>query len=661
MAPVTGTPDYAASFKRIAFLREPGVRVRALLPASLPILSIVLAGCVAQPPVQDAGGRTVHDGRMHEDPTAEVAPHAPGSPSGTGTGHDGSLRLSTEGRSSELANAVESATPVDTRSRIPAGARSDDDAAVAPDTWVRIRQGISLPHPLPPRVMREIAWYAKNQEYIHRITQRARPYMPYIARQVEERDLPIEFALLPVVESAFRVSAYSRARALGLWQFIPSTGRLYGLKQNWWYDGRRDVVASTRAALDYLSKLLVDFDGDRLLAVAAYNWGEGNVRRAMRRNRARGKPTDVWSLRLPGETRAHVSRLLAFAAIVEDPERHGVVLDPILDRVPFEAVPLDSQIELVVAANLAGITLDEVKQFNPGFKRAATDPNGPHRLYLPAHAVQQFRANLAKVPVEKRRVHWARHVVARGDTLGALAVRYRTTVAALKNINRLGSDRIIAGRHLMIPTSAGAPGASQAGDATRIDHTAARPDTGTSIHRVRSGDSLWRIARKHGVNMRQLAMWNGLSLQAVLRPGQRLTVHGDDSAPERAAPPKPAAQSFTAPPVAIHVVERGDTLSGIAMRHGTTVRELTRFNHIDRSTILRPGQKLRLVSAAYSQSPANRGSIRYRVKRGDSLWGISQQFGVSVASLREWNRLSKGELLMPGRELDVRVAQAPAI
>ena len=389
--------------------------------------------------------------------------------------------------------------------------------------------------------------------------------------RVERRGLPIEFALLPVVESAFRVSAYSPKGALGLWQFIPSTGRLYGLKQNWWYDGRRDVVASTRAALEYLSKLLRDFHGDRLLAVAAYNWGEGNVRRSMSRNRARGRPTDVWSLRLPRETRAHVSRLLAFAAIVKEPGRYGVVLEPIPDLVQFESVPLDGQIDLGVAADLAGITLSEIYRFNPGFKRGATAPNGPHRLQLPPHAVETFRTSLANLQVEKR-MRWTSHKIVRGDTLGAIARRYRTTVTELMTLNRLTSDRILAGRSLMVPTS-----------------------------------------------------------------------------------------MIPASPAVIHVVESGDTLSGIAKRHGTTVLALTEFNRINRSAILRPGQKLRLIPAAYTKASNTRESIRYRVKRGDSLWGISRQFGVSVASLREWNQIAKGEPLIPGRELAVHIERAPAI
>ena len=540
--------------------------------------------------------------------------------------------------------------------------RTDKDAAGDRDSWAHIRDGLGFPPSMNSRVAREIKWYRKHPKYLRRLTRRARPYLAYIVREVAQRGMPMEFALLPVVESAFRVRAYSPAGASGLWQFMPSTGRRYGLRQNWWYDGRRDVVASTRAALDYLTKLLEEFDGDPLLAVAAYNWGEGNVRRAISRNRARGKPTDVWSLRLPRETRSHVSRLLAIAEIVEDPERHGVVLEPISDRIQFEGVPLEGQIDLGVAAALAGITLDELRRLNPGYKRGATDPGGPHRLQLPIHAIERFKTRLAKAPTATR-VNWTRHDIARGDTLGAIARRYGTSVAALKDVNRLASDLIRAGRHLMVPVSVVTPEFSLR-DGTMQAHLepgAAESPAG-AIHHVRRGDSLWRIARRHGVGMKQLAAWNGLSMTTVLRPGQRLAVYHRNGGASRTRAPKSVARPFDGSSSSgIHVVERGDTLSAIARRHGTTVLELVEFNRINESTILIPGQELLLMPTAYSNSTEGRGSIRYRVKRGDSLWGISRRFGVSVASLRKWNQLPKGQLLMPGRELDVRLTHAPAI
>ena len=658
MTPGTGTPDYVASAIRISSTRQHGTRACVRLPAALLSMSIVLAGCTSPPTAPDT-----HTKPKSDDAMPKAAWNEPGPPPTVETARGEHSPLPTvESRPSIPTDPTVSVMVEGDPVHMSPEPQPDNDAASDRDTWARIRDGLSLPHPMNPRVMREIDWYGKNPAYLHRMTQRARPYLAYIVREVEQRGMPMEFALLPVVESAFRALAYSPAGASGLWQFIPSTGRLYGLKQNWWYDGRRDVVASTRAALDYLTKLLQEFDGDALLAVAAYNWGEGNIRRAASRNRARGKGTDVWSLRLPGETRAHVSRLLAIAAIVEDPDRYGVVFEAIPDHVHFEQVPLDGQIDLSVAADLAGITLDELRRLNPGFKRWATDPRGPHRLQLPSDAVERFTAKLAETPAGKR-MHWTRHDIVSGDTLGAIAIRYGTSVAVLKDINRLASNRIRTGNRLIVPVPVGTFDESRLGSAmnVQLDYAAANNAVKTIYH-VHSGDSLWRIAHKHGVDMKQLAAWNGLSMTTVLRPSQRLTVYRRIAELSHINSPKPVSEPHEASlPAVIHVVEYGDTLSAIAKRHGTTVDELTEFNRINESAILRPGQELRLIPTVYSKIPGNPESIRYRVKRGDSLWEISRRFGVSVASLRQWNQLTKGKPLMPGRELDVHLTRAPAI
>ena len=659
MAPGTGTPDYEASPIRIHSACRRGTRICAWLPVALLSISLVLAGCTSQPRAPDthANAKTGHS-------ASEPMANDPAPPSIHETARSSGVESPTLGiRVPEPLDSTGTGMLDDGPGRLPE-LRPDQEAASDRDAWDRIRDGMDLQYPKKKQIERAIDWYRRNPEYIHRLTQRARPYLAYIVREVEKRDLPMEFALLPVVESAFRERAYSPAGASGLWQFMPSTGRRYGLEQNWWYDGRRDVVESTRAALDYLTKLLQEFRDDPLLAVAAYNWGEGNVRRAMSRNRARGKPTDVWSLRLPRETRTHVYGFAAIATIVEQPDRYGVVLESISDDVYFQSVSLDGQVEFAFAAKLAGVTVRELRRLNPGFKRSATAPGGPHRLQLPSYAAERFTANLARLPSEKQ-MRWTRHAIVRGDTLGAIAMRYGTSVKALKDTNGLVSDRIIAGTHLTISV------ALVIRERARLDATTpARPSEpksdpsaaegpATTIHRVRSGDSLWLIARRHGVDVEQLAAWNGLSIESILLPGQRLTVHRGRSGPTPAtlrANPLKTSRATT-----VHVVQYGDTLSGIAERHGTTVLALTEFNRIREDAILQPGQMLRLIPAAYTNPDGELQRIRYRVKQGDSLWEISRQFGVSVASLRRWNRLSRNEPLMPGRELFVHLSDTPTI
>ena len=661
MAPGTGTPDYAASSTRIHSPCRRGTSICACMPAAL--LLLVLAGCTAAPRAPDADAdapANVETANAASEPTALD----PGPPSILDSARSGAVTPpASSARPLQPLDSTAVAMLDDEPERLPEG-RSAPEAANDGNAWDRIRNGMDLRYPHKRQVRRSIDWYRRNQEYLHRVTQRARPYLAYIAREVEKRELPMEFALLPVVESAFRERAYSPAGAAsGLWQFMPSTGRRYGLSQNWWYDGRRDVVESTRAALDYLTTLMRKFKNDPLLAVAAYNWGEGNVGRAMARNRSRGKPTDVWSLRLPRETRTHVYRFAAISIIVADPHRYGVVLDPISDDVYFRTVSLDGQVELAFAAKLAGVTVSELRRLNPGFKRSATAPGGPHRLQLPADAVNRYTANLARLPTG-RHLRRTRHAVVRGDTLGAIAVRYGTSVKALKDTNGLASDRIFAGTHLMIPVALGLPEAALADSTVRgnrsVPETASFAAEGpaTTVHRVRNGDSLWLIARRHRVAVEQLAAWNGLSVKSVLVPGQRLTVHrgrGETVPATLRTNPLKSSRAH-----AVHIVQRGDTLSEIAVRHGTTVLALTELNRIEEDAVLLPGQQLRLMP---SYADPNRGPkrIRYRVKRGDSLWVISRQFGVSIASLRRWNRLSTNEMLMPGRVLLVHLSDAPTI
>ena len=469
------------------------------------------------------------------------------------------------------------------------------------DLWHRARTRFVLEQVDRPHLEREKAWFQRNQAYMDRVADRAQLYLHHIVSEVERRDLPGELAMLPVVESAYQPFAYSHARASGIWQFIPSTGRLYGLRYSWWYDGRRDVVESTRAALDYLEKLHAEFSGDWLLALAAYNSGEGNVRKAIRRNLRAGKPTDFWSLKLPRETRSYVPRLLAIAAIVAEPDRYGLTLKPIADEPYFAAAQLDGQIDLALAAEMAEVSLEEMYLLNPGFSRWATDPDGPHRLLLPVSAVPAFELRLAKLPADQR-VQWHRHVIKSGDTLGTIAHKYRTSVSALKQANNLRGTTIRKGHSLIVPMASRSLADYRLSADMRRAMRRGIPGSGTKIvYRVRRGDSLWRISRRFGVSVNKLARWNGLSKRSVLRPGKRLVIW------RGAAPVASAKASVTkvatvetraaAPGATVHVVRRGDNLWTIARRYRLSSRSLAEWNRIDADAVLQPGQTLSLAPA----------------------------------------------------------------
>jgi len=285
-----------------------------------------------------------------------------------------------------------------------------------------------------------------------RVLTRAQRYLPYIVAELERRDLPLELALLPIVESAYDPFAYSHGRAAGLWQMIPGTAKRFGIKQNWWYDGRRDVVDSTRAALDYLEYLYKFNNGNWLNAIASYNSGEGNVRRAVRRNTNANKPTEFWDLKLPRETSMYVPKLLALVEIVADPAKYNLTLPVVVDEPQFMVADIGGQLDLALAAELAGVDVDTVYQYNPGYNRWSTDPSGPHSLVMPIDVAEQFVTALDEVP-KSERVRWQRHKVKNGEAISQIAEKYHTTVSTIRAANNLRGNTIRAGHHLMIPVA----------------------------------------------------------------------------------------------------------------------------------------------------------------------------------------------------------------
>ena len=468
------------------------------------------------------------------------------------------------------------------------------------DVWERIRRGFTIADAEHPRIKTQLDWYVRHQDYLDRVADRAQPYMHFIVETLEENDIPLELALLPIVESAFKPFAYSHGRASGIWQFIPSTGRRYGLTQNWWYDGRRDVYAATHAAVRLLLALKRDFKGDWLLALAAYNSGSGTVKKSIRRNRQKGKPTDFWSLDLPTETEAYVPKLLALQKIVRSPMAHGIELTPIPNEPYLDHIDVGSQIDLAVAAEMAEIDLEELYELNPGYNRWATAPNGPNYLLLPLSKSEQFKQRLAELP-EQDRVRWVRYKIKEGETISTIAAKHHTSIRTIKRVNRIRGNSIRAGRSLTIPVASQSLRNYKLSKNQRKKQLQDTPRRGTKVNYiVQDGDTFWDLARAHNVGVRQLARWNGMAPRDPLTPGQKLVIW---------------------------------SRSGFIR---------TSANHND-------------VAAPPNRQLTKR--IGYRVRRGDSLARISQKFKVSIGQLKRWNksRLVKGNLLRPGQYLTLFV------
>ena len=333
--------------------------------------------------------------------------------------------------------------------------RATVDLTAAPTSlWVRIRQGFGVNDMATPLVQQQISWFANRPDFIKRTVERSSRYLYHIVEEVQKRGMPTEIALLPVIESAFNPVAYSRAHASGIWQFIPSTGKLYGLQQNFWYDGRRDVMAATNAALDYLQKLYEMF-GSWDLALAAYNWGEGAVSRAIAKNTARGLPTDYQSLSMPAETRYYFPRLQAVKDIVANPAQYGITLDEIPNRPYFTTVTTNRHIDMRVAAKLADTPLEEFMSLNPGYSRPVIRADSEQTLLVPMEKADTFRANLENS--NQPLVSWQAYQMKSGETLDKIAARHNVTVAYLRQINSITPKRKIgAGTMVLVPTAASA-------------------------------------------------------------------------------------------------------------------------------------------------------------------------------------------------------------
>lgn len=396
----------------------------------------------------------------------------------------------------------------------PASRMNAAHSAPTTDIWQALRSDFRLNREAGrPEVQQQIVWLMAHRKYLYIAAQNARPYLYYIMTQIKKRNLPIEFALLPIIESAYDPFAYSTAGAAGLWQMMPATAADFGLKQNWWYDGRRDVVASTNAALDYLVYLQNFFNGNWLFVVAAYHTGQGTVLSAIKKNVAQGDATDFWSLPLGQQTQLYIPKLLALAEMIGHPEKYPLNL-PVLPNAPYlTEVDIGAQIDLAKAAALSGLSLNTLKNLNPGFTRWATAPDGPFILVVPIQNEARLRDRLALLPQGKR-VTWERYDVKPGDTLSKIAAKYHTTTTELQQINKLDSTLLQIDDVLFIPKSS-----------AHLREVAKTPPRVAKkmLYTIKAGDSLDSIAHHYHIGWESLKAYNHLASNAIVI-GKTLTI-----------------------------------------------------------------------------------------------------------------------------------------
>jgi membrane-bound lytic murein transglycosylase D len=387
------------------------------------------------------------------------------------------------------------------------------------DLWERIRKGFKIADLEGKLVKQKTAQYAASPEYLGRIIGRSKLYLYHIVGEIERRGLPTELALLPMVESAFNPMAYSRAHASGLWQFIPGTGKRFELEQNSWYDGRRDIVDSTNAALDYLTKLY-EMHGDWHLALASYNWGENAVKRAVNRNKAQRKKTDYASLRMPKETRHYIPKLQALENIIADPQAYGVDLDAIPDQPYFTAITDAPDIDVHLAARLAEMPVSEFIALNPGFSRPLIRASAARRIILPADKVAAFYDNLDDHDGGAL-VSWQVYVPKHGEKLETIAKRFQITVAELRRVNGIPNHSSRLPKEMIVPLNGDAR-------ATLADlplmYAPPIPSYGQAraVHTVRKGDTLSSIAKRYRVSVAALKGWNQNT--KLLQIGQKIYI-----------------------------------------------------------------------------------------------------------------------------------------
>ncbi len=515
-----------------------------------------------------------------------------------------------------------------------------------PNIWNEMSQHFDLADHYHGKYENYLAFYNDRKRHLEKVSERAKPYLYYIFNEVKKREMPYEIALLPIVESGFRADARSHQRAVGLWQFIPSTAEIFNLDRNWWFDGRKDVILSTNAALDYLEKLYKLNNDDWLLALASYNAGLGNVYRAQKKYRKKhanqagieSYQPNYWDIQsyLPKETQGYVPKLLAVSHIIEHADLFGVEIEAVDNEPFFTQIELDKQIALAQVASISETPKALLELLNPGYHRPATPPNGPYHILLPSDKAERFQAELSKNS-EMFDIQWAKHKIRPGDSLSVIAERYQTSGNAIKKLNGMKTSKIRAGKTLLIPIPADS--VQHISKQTRLAEnktSTAKPNTEQGVHIVKSGDSLWKLAKEYHVSTADIANWNNISARQPLKLGQKLRIYSDKFGVKIE-----------------HTLKKGESLWTLAKKYKVTTNKIAQWNKISPKKVLQPGMKLLVWTK--SSNYAKTGAYEYIVKSGDNLWVIAKANKISAKQLATHNKLSLKSLLKPGQVLKIPV------
>ena len=539
---------------------------------------------------------------------------------------------------------------------------ADDDEIYT--VWTRVRDGFKIPNMENSVVDENLAKYSKRPDYLQRMANRSQKYLYHIIEEVTARGMPTEIALLPFVESAFVTNAKSRVKAAGLWQFMPATGKHYELDQTMWKDERYDVLQSTAAALTYLQRLHDEFD-DWPLAFAAYNWGEGNVRRAIKRNQSLGLPTDYMSLKMPAETRNYYPKLQAIKNIVQNPNDYGIKLPTIYNEPFFVQIFKDQDIDVKRAAKLAGMSHEEFSTLNPSFNRPVIVASHNHSMLMPTDKLDQFIENLVAYRTSGKPLSsWTTYRVQPEDTVAAIARKAHMTEAALREANQIPAGRRIKpGSLVLVSKSSGLGNAEDISSDTIDASFALAQDYRRVTYRVRRGDNMRSVARRLGVSPATIMKSNGLRSQR-LRVGQTLRVNVPIVTRQTTTSRPTTTRSTPDTPVAstkFYVVRKGDTLYSIANRYGITASALRNANNISGNNIS-VGQRLTINA---SGTPTKRHVVleevpervqkqvskrtlakkkTYKVRKDDTLFSIASSANMSVNQLKKLNGIRNNNL-----------------